>query len=134
MSKNLKINLFIGLFVFGLIFVTLFLYLYLLPKAVSSKMVQDIVVKEFYKLTQASLVLENPVLKTKLSPIIEFSIDKLEIRKNQDSLLILDDVDVALSFAKLLAKRVELKNLKTPTELSVPYQRLLSASGIPLSR
>lgn len=125
MSKNLKINLFIGLFVFGLIFVTLFLYLYLLPKAVSSKMVQDIVVKEFYKLTQASLVLENPVLKTKLSPIIELSIDKLEIRKNQDSLLILDDFDVALSFAKLLAKRVELKNLKTPN-LCVDATKLIA--------
>lgn len=111
MSKNVKINLFIGAFVFGLVFVTLFLYLYLLPKAVSSKIVQDVVIKEFYKLTQASLVIENPVLKTKLSPIVEFSVDKIEINKAQENYLTLNKFDIALSFAKLLTKRVELRNL-----------------------
>lgn len=114
MSKNTKINLCIGLFIFGLVFVTLFLYLYLLPKVVSSKMVQNIVKNEFCKLTNASLVIENPILKTKLSPIMEFSVDKIEIKKGSDTYLILDDFDVALSFAKLFNKRVELRTLKTP--------------------
>lgn len=114
MSKNTKINLCIGLLVFGLVFVSLFLYLYLLPKAVSSKLVQDIVKTEFYKFTGASLVIENPVLKTKLSPIMEFSVDKLEIKKAQENYLVLDEFEIALSFAKLFGKRVELRNLKTP--------------------
>ena len=114
MSKNNKINLFIGLFVFGLVFVALFLYLFLLPKAVSSEIVQNIVKNEFHKLTNASLTIEKPVLKTKLSPIIEFSVDKISIDKDNQNYLRLDDCDVALSFAKLFNKRVELRTLKSP--------------------
>lgn len=112
MSKKAKINLFLGLLVFGLIAVFLVIYLYLLPKAVESEVVQNFVKDEFFKITNSTLVIDNPKLKTSLSPTMEFSINNLAINKSQDNLLNLNDLDVKLSFVKLFEKRIELKHLK----------------------
>ena len=102
MSKKAKINLFLGLLVFGLIAVFLVIYLYLLPKAVESEVVQNFVRDEFFKITNSTLVIDNPKLKTSLSPTMEFSINNLAINKSQDNLLNLNDLDVKLSFVKLV--------------------------------
>ena len=111
MLHNKKLNLFIGILLFLVISMFLFLYLYLLPKAVSSKIVQGIIKDEFYKLTKTYLIIDNPILRTSLSPNIEFSIDKFAIIKEKDFLLDLNKCDVILSFNQLFNKRVDLRQL-----------------------
>lgn len=125
MSKNTKLNLFILGLISSFVFFALLLYLVILPRAVSSKLVQNMVKSEFYNLTQASLTFENPVLKTSFSPRIEFSVDNIQIQKADEKCLVVDDFDIVLSLGKIFKNRLELKKLLS-TNIYLDVTNLIS--------
>lgn len=110
-DKGVKVNIFLLSVVAGFIALMMTLYLLIIPRLVSSISVQNFIKSEFFKMTNANLVIENPELKTSLKPLVEFEVDKLEIIKNNEKYFVLNDFEIELSFAKLLTKKVDIKEL-----------------------
>lgn len=110
-NKGININIILLSVAAGFIVLMMALYLLIIPRLVSSINVQNFIKSEFYKMTNANLVIENPELKTSLKPIVEFEVDKLEIIKNNEKYFVLNDFEIELSFAKLFAKKVDIKEL-----------------------
>ncbi len=86
-------------------------YLWVLPAAVSSKWVNTQISKEAKKLLGTDIVINNPKLKTGLNSDIAFSIDKLEIVKDNQELLNLTKLNTEFSFSDILNKRLIVKKV-----------------------
>ena len=86
-----------------------FLYLKVLPWAVSNDKVihyvENIVQKAYY----IDLDIKKPILKTSLSPNLSFSVDKISATSNKNSLVDINKLDINISLAQLLKKKIILK-------------------------
>lgn len=91
--------------------IVILLYLKVLPAVVSNEKTVDYV-KEFVKeSTGAQLVVEEPKLRTSLTPQLGFGIKKLLLTKDKKELLTLENLDTEVSFTKILEKTVVLKKI-----------------------
>ena len=87
------------------------LYLKGLPYLVSHPKVLNFASQKVKQLTNADLTIENPVLKTSLSPEISFKVGKIYLSKDEQPLLNLDNFSTALSFREIFSKKIILKKL-----------------------
>lgn len=83
-------------------------YLLLLPKFISSDFAINAVKSIVNQQTGLSLSLEKPVLKTHFSPKIGFSLDNLELKKEDKTLVSVKDLDAQVSFGKILTREISL--------------------------
>lgn len=86
-----------------------FLYLKVLPWAVSNDKVINYIENIAQKAYYVDLDIKNPVLKTNLSPDLSFSVDKISVDCNKKSLVDINKLDINISLAKLLQKKIILK-------------------------
>ncbi|MDE6138438.1 MAG: hypothetical protein K2F57_03105 [Candidatus Gastranaerophilales bacterium] len=88
----------------------LLVYLKFLPWAVSNpktiSYLKNIAAKAYY----VDIDIENPALKTELSPAVGFSVDKLTVKSNKQRILDVENFSTNLSFAEIFHKKVILKD------------------------
>ena len=114
-----------------LIFCVFCVYLYLnLPnKIINSKgfisYVQD-AAKEYSDL---DLEIKNPNIVTKLTPDVDFSVDKLNLSKDKNVLIDLENFKVSMDFKNVFSKTIELKYLLVDN-LEIKFDELLNALNI----
>ena len=83
-------------------------YLLLLPKFIASDFTINAVKNIVNKQTGLSLTLEKPVLKTHFSPKIGFTLDNLELKKDDKALINVKGLDTQIGFGKILAREITL--------------------------
>ena len=91
------------LFLYGMFLV---LYLKVLPALVSNESVINEVEKILNKSLGVELEIENPMLKTYISPEVAFSVEKIKMTKGDEKLLFAKNFDTEISFKKLFEKRI----------------------------
>ncbi len=108
LTKNTRIKLIIGLsLAAGVIAATPFvLYLKVLPAAVSNPKIIKYVENTAEKYAKVDLNIEQPVLKTNLSPVIDFKVKTILLTKNNKKLLELENLNTSVSFAEILKKNI----------------------------
>lgn len=110
LSKKIKSTLsFFGIslvFLLVLASLTLLLYLKGLPYAIQNQKAIDYLKNIVQKAYNIDLDIENPKLKTELSPNINFSVDKISIANNKNRVLDLENLDINLSFAEIFNKNI----------------------------
>jgi hypothetical protein len=127
MTKKLKISLIISSIIIVIIAGFLSLYLYIIPQLIKVQSLWDYVNDIIHDTCGAELLVDKPVLKTSLSPKIEFSINRLSLSKNGEMLLNLENFDTAINFAKLIKKEITLKKL-TVDDVYVDFNKLQKLS------
>jgi len=95
-------------FIFGFL---VFSYTCLLPFVVSNKSVISFAERSVKKYLSMDLYIENPVLKTNLNSDINFSVKKLEAKKNQKCILLVENFDGAISLKDVLKKKIKVYKL-----------------------
>ena len=108
LKKSSRIKLILGLtLAAGIIIGTpLALYLKALPAAVSNPKVIKYVENTAKKYAKVDLNIEEPVLKTNLSPVIDFKVKTILLTKNNKKLLEFENFDSSISFAKIFKKNI----------------------------
>lgn len=110
-SKNIKIGIVVSTVAALLVAGAFALYLKALPAAVSNPNVISFVEKTLKDCANLDLHIENPTLKTSLSPEIEFVVDKLSLADNGKDLLEVDKFDTKISFKEIFAKNIIVQKL-----------------------
>lgn len=80
-----------------------------LPALVANKNVQNKVEKCLNKSLGVNLQIENPVLKTTVSPVLGFKVKKIKLTKGEDKLLFAENFDAVISFEKIFSKQLVIK-------------------------
>ena len=108
LKKSSRIKLILGLtLAAGIIIGTpLALYLKALPAAVSNPKVIKFIENTAKKYAKVDLNIEEPVLKTNLSPVIDFKVKTILLTKNNKKLLEFENFDSSISFAKIFKKNI----------------------------
>ena len=86
-------------------------YTKILPAIVSNHKVIAIVEDAANDMLKVDLDIENPVLKTELSPVLSFKLKRLSMTKDKKTLLDIENLDTTISFAEILKKRIVLKKI-----------------------
>ncbi|MBO6256844.1 hypothetical protein J6N69_02250 [bacterium] len=107
LSKGIKFGIFASVFI---IFISA-MYLVVLPKIVASQKFINFTQIQLEKQLGVKAIIENPELKTKLTPTIEFKIDKLDLTGRSGKILSVDNFDIVLSFKRIFKKTIVLKQL-----------------------
>ncbi len=84
-------------------------YIKLLPAAVSNEKVISFAEKSAQKYAGVDINIENPVLKTYLSPDLDFYVTKILMSKNEKVLLDLRNLDISVSFKDIFKKVIKIK-------------------------
>lgn len=106
------------------------IYLKILPEAVSNERVINFVEQKLEEDAGIKLEIKNPVLKTEMSPVVAFKVEKLSLSKNNASILEIENLDTVLSFSKLFEQRVILKKIGLDY-LFADVNKLMALSGQP---
>ncbi len=77
-----------------------------LPALVANKTVQNKVEKCLNKSLGVDLQIEDPVLKTGMSPYLGFKVKKIKMTKGEDKLLFAENFDAVVSFEKIFSKQL----------------------------
>lgn len=109
LSKSFKIGIVTGAVVLG--YMPFAMYLNVLPWVVSNPNVINFVEKTLQNSMGLQLNIKNPVLKTSLSPDIEFKVEELSLVNNEAKLLQVDNFDTAISFKEIFSKNIIIKRL-----------------------
>jgi len=72
------------------------------------------------------LIIQNPDLKTSLKSEIDFKIDNLSLKKNNETLVELQDFDTSINFKNILNKQLKLNKLNAKT-LIIKADKLFDA-------
>lgn len=107
LSKSIKLGIFISVF----IMLVAVMYLVVLPSLVSNQRFINFTQAQLEKQLGVNAVIKNPILKTKLTPTIEFKIDKLDLTGKNGKILSVENFDIILSFKKIFNKTIILKQL-----------------------
>lgn len=95
------LTLFVSIVVFGM-----FICIKALPFLISNEKNIDVIENLVRKTIDADLNIEKPYLKTHITPRIIFSIDKIELNKNNKSIIKIENLATDFSFHKLYKKRI----------------------------
>ncbi len=109
LSKRFTIGIIAGAFVLG--YIPFALYLNVLPWAVSNPQTISFVEKTLKDTMGLDLNIKNPVLKTSLSPDIEFKVDELSLVNKGANLLQVNNFDTAISFKEIFDKNIVIQKL-----------------------
>ncbi len=109
LSKRFTIGIIAGAVALG--YVPFALYLNVLPWAVSNPKTISFVEKTLHDTMGLDLQIKNPVLKTSLSPDLEFKVDALSLMNNGVNLLQVDNFNTAISFKEIFDKNIIVKKL-----------------------
>lgn len=90
----------------------LLFYLLLLPKFISSDFVVNGIKNIVNQQTGLSLTLEKPVLKTHISPELEFSFEDLTLKNGDKELMNVKNFDTQISFGKIFNREIGLDRLR----------------------
>ena len=86
-------------------------YTKILPAMVSNPGLISMVEDAANDMLKVDLDIENPVLKTELSPVLSFKLKKLSMTKDKKTLLEIENLDTTISFVEILKKRIVLKKI-----------------------
>ncbi|MBR1908578.1 hypothetical protein IJ818_06550 [bacterium] len=111
MSKNIKVLIVLLICAVILFTIPVFAYLFVIPYAISNNKVIDYVQNTVKNAIGAELVLEKPVLKTSLKLEIAFELDNLILKKDNETILSIKNLDSEISFKNILKKQIILKTL-----------------------
>ena len=92
----------------GLILVV---WLKVLPNAVSNPELINFAQKRLEETTGVKSVIVNPVLKTDLSPVIEFSVDNVDLSDESGKIINVNNFATVISFKEILSKNIIIKKL-----------------------
>ena len=87
------------------------LYTTVIPKIVANDWVISKVEKLAKDALKADLVIENPKLKTGLNPDIAFTLGKIAIKKDNQEILNLTNLDTEFSLSEIFAKKLIIKRM-----------------------
>lgn len=111
MPKKIAIISFITLFVLLVLSLPFVFYLKVLPNAIKNPKTSEFVTKSLKDTLNVDLLIKNPVLKTEMSPRLEFKIDEFSMNKNNKNILSLKNLDTAISFAKIFERKIILEKM-----------------------
>ena len=111
LSKRFKFGITAGAAVCMLGYIPFALYLNVLPWAMSNPQAINFVERTLKDTMGLELNIKNPVLKTSLSPDIEFKVDELSLFNKGANLLQVDNFDTAISFKEVFNKNIIVKKL-----------------------
>ena len=97
--------------VLTILLILLLFYLFALPKIIASESFLNFIQNSVNKNCNAQLIITNPILKTSIKPEISFSVDSLSIKKDNETLLNLQNFDTKISFYKFFKKQITLDKL-----------------------
>ncbi len=89
----------------------LVVWLKVLPKAVSNPELINFAQKKLEETTGVKSVIVNPVLKTDLSPVIEFSVDNVDLSDESGKIINVNNFATVISFKEILSKNIIIKKL-----------------------
>lgn len=90
-----------------------FIYLKVLPYAVSHPKVINYIENTAKKYADVDLQIGNPVLKTSLSPVVDFQVKNIILTKQDKKLLELKNLDTSISLAEILKKNIIVNRIKS---------------------
>ncbi len=111
MCKNWKIIISVCVLAGVIIALPFVLYLKVLPELVSSVKIQNKIKETLSQSAGVNLQIDSPVLKTSLSPVLAFKVDKIKMTKGAETLLDVENFNTIISFSKILQKRIVLKQV-----------------------
>ena len=89
-----------------LVSVPFVLYLEVLPRVVTSPRALNFVEKTVKNTMGLDLNIENPYLETSLKPVMGFKVGKVNLTKNSDKIVDLQNFGIKLTFSELLKKHI----------------------------
>lgn len=128
MSKNIKVLIILLICALILFTIPVFVYLVVIPHAISSNnfinYIQDIVKDS----VGAELVLEKPNLKTGLDSNLDFKSDNITLKKDNEIILSIKNLDTSISFKKILQKQIILNKVGAD-DIFADVNKLQTLSG-----
>lgn len=115
-----------SIFLIALILLTGFFWLDTVPKIIKNKKFESSVINLVKKNLDMDLSYKNPTLKTYLNPRIDFKIDYLTLKKQNLTLINLQDFNMSVSFNQIFNKKIKL-NWLIAQDLTLKADKLLEA-------
>lgn len=106
-----------------------YLYLNLPNKIINSKGFNSYVKDAAKEYSNLDLEIKNPNIVTKLSPDVDFSVDKLYLSKDDNVLINLENFKLSMDFKNVFSKEIRLKYLLADN-LEIKFDELLRALNI----
>lgn len=128
MSKNIKVLIILLICAIILLSLPIFVYLFVIPHAVSNKNVINYIQDTVKNSIGAELVVEKPVLKTGLNPNIEFKSDNITLKKDNEIILSIKNLDSSISYKNILKKQIILNKVGAD-DIFADINKLQSLSG-----
>ena len=110
-NKLIKITIITSILFGILITILMSFYILILPKIIKSEFMISKINKIAKNLADVEIEILNPNLKTKLSSQIDFSIDDLKIKHDNEIILKVEQFDSSFSLNKLFSKRIKINKL-----------------------
>ena len=86
-------------------------YLFLLPRLVSCEKIINFIETQVEKNYNAELEIIAPKLVTSIKPTLGFAVDKIELKKDNQNLLLIENFETEISFSKIFKKTMTLNKL-----------------------
>ena len=112
LNLNKKIILLVSALFLAFLSLLIGFYLYILPKVAVSKIAINSIQKLTHDFLKMELTIQNPKIKTSLSPVIECSVDNFLLTKNNEILVSLEKFSTSISYSKIFQKEIKLNYLK----------------------
>ncbi len=112
LNLNKKIILLVSALFLAFLSLLIGFYLYILPKVAVSKIAINSIQKLTHDFLKMELTIQNPKIKTSLSPVIECSVDNFLLTKNNEILVSLEKFSTSISYGKIFQKEIKLNYLK----------------------
>lgn len=109
--------------------ISLLMFLYLPNKLINSTRVQNYISDISKENCGLDLTIKNPYIKTSLKPVIDFSIDKLYLAKDSNTLVDLDNFKISLGYKNILNREFKL-NYLSADNLVIKSDELANALDI----
>ncbi|MBQ7286725.1 MAG: hypothetical protein IJW73_03085 [Candidatus Gastranaerophilales bacterium] len=91
-----------------LVFFTFATYLFILPKAIKTTAFQNFI----SSILNMNLIMNKPILKTSLNSTIGFSVDDLTLKKDNDTLIELDNFNIEFCLKNIFKKELKLNHFR----------------------
>jgi len=111
MTKNIKVLIVLLICTIILFSVPVFVYLVIIPHTISNEKFIDYVQNLIKDSTGAELILEKPVLKTAINSNIDFKSNNITLKKDNEIILSIENLDSSISLKKIFQKQIILNKV-----------------------
>ena len=111
MSKNVKVLIILLICAVILFTIPVFVYLFVIPHTISNNKFISYIENTVKESVGAELILEKPVLKTGFNSNIAFKSDNISLKKDNEIILSIKNLDTSISFKKILQKQIILNKV-----------------------